>query len=277
MKKLIIGATLATSLLISSHPSYAASATPSIKVDNQTIVSDVQPETVNYRTMVPLRVISENLGATVIWSKSEVSIIKDSTKIVLHLNSTTAQKDSSNIILDAKPYLKNNRVFVPIRFIAEAFGCKVGYSKSTVSIETAPVVIDNIKIASVIRETRMIIGTTQQQISGNVNIKAIYDAITNNLGETVNAPAYYSELPSTDYLQSNHLIFNDSKGNKVHEWSIYGLTFTPTVEQKADFPSPLIHDNTTDHWYLFNKNAEKSIYNAIDKAFLNGSVQSKEL
>ena len=45
---------------MTSSPAYAADF--QIKVDGVTIASDVNPEVKSNRTMVPLRVISENLG-----------------------------------------------------------------------------------------------------------------------------------------------------------------------------------------------------------------------
>ena len=45
---------------MTSSPTYAADF--HIKVDGVTIASDVKPEVKSNRTMVPLRVISENLG-----------------------------------------------------------------------------------------------------------------------------------------------------------------------------------------------------------------------
>ena len=34
-------------------------------------------------------------------------------------------KNGKTVLFDVKPYLKNNRMMVPLRFIAETFGCNV--------------------------------------------------------------------------------------------------------------------------------------------------------
>ncbi len=71
MKKALFGLFLAIFLFVSSSSSFTYAADMQIKVDGVAVSSDVKPEIKNKRTMVPLRVISESLGATVEWSNSE--------------------------------------------------------------------------------------------------------------------------------------------------------------------------------------------------------------
>lgn len=59
----------------------------------------MKPENKNKRTMVPLRVISENLGASVEWSDSKVILAKNSIKVILTLNSSTAEKNGFQTII----------------------------------------------------------------------------------------------------------------------------------------------------------------------------------
>ena len=46
--------------------------------------------------------------------------------------------DGLAIVSDVEPQIKNNRVMVPLRFIAETFGCVVDYKDHTVVITTEP-------------------------------------------------------------------------------------------------------------------------------------------
>lgn len=132
MKKVIPGIALAISLVIASASAYAASN--QIKLGGAAVTADVKPEVKNGRMMVPLRVISENLGATVDWSNSVVTITKDDMKVTLKPNSSSAVKNGKTAKLDVQPYIKNDRVIVPLRFIAETFGCQVNYSNSIVTV-----------------------------------------------------------------------------------------------------------------------------------------------
>ncbi|CAM4394376.1 hypothetical protein FHS16_001950 [Paenibacillus endophyticus] len=100
----------------------------------------------NNRIMVPLRVISENLGASVFWSNSEVILAKNNIKVVLTLNSNIVMKSGVKMLLDVKPCIKENRIFVPLRFIAETFDCHVSYSKFKVNVETKPFLINGVEL-----------------------------------------------------------------------------------------------------------------------------------
>ena len=181
MKKAIIGVFLAIFLFISSSTTYAAEN--QIKVDGVAIASDVKPEIKNNRTMVPVRVISENLGASVEWSNSKVILAKSDMKVILTLNSSTAKKNGEKMLLDVKPYMKNNRIFVPLRFIAETFGCNVNYSNFAVTVDTEPLFIDGVQVKALQQEYHMTMGGVVQQINGNAYNETIYNIFVENKGK----------------------------------------------------------------------------------------------
>lgn len=89
-------------------------------------------------SMVPVRFISERLGAEVKWNAATNQItVKDQLNdktIILTLNSKTASVNGSSVQLDSAPILKNGSTFVPLRFIAEQLGCKVGFDNKTGSV-----------------------------------------------------------------------------------------------------------------------------------------------
>lgn len=60
--------------------------------------------------------------------------------IKLKLNSKILTKDGKETTMDVAPFAKDNRTFVPIRFVAEAFGLNVEWKQ-----ETGEVVISNRK------------------------------------------------------------------------------------------------------------------------------------
>ena len=91
----------------------------------------------NGRTMVPLRVISENLGAEVLWdgATQTVTLKSGSTEIKLTINSYTAFVNGTKYTMDAAPVISNaGRTMVPIRFITENFGKNVEYIAPTAQI-----------------------------------------------------------------------------------------------------------------------------------------------
>jgi len=88
----------------------------------------------NQYTMVPFRVIAESIGATVGWDGTarKVSYEFRGLKIFVWIGSRNAQlTDASgktkNVTLQAEPEIINGRTLVPLRFISEALGAKVGW------------------------------------------------------------------------------------------------------------------------------------------------------
>jgi hypothetical protein len=106
-----------------------AAPTVSIFVDGKQVISDVAPQIIQSRTMVPIRFVAEALGATVEWVAEErmVTIDKDQTFIKLYIDKKDASKNGQNISLDVPATIVNSRTLVPIRFISENLGCKVDW------------------------------------------------------------------------------------------------------------------------------------------------------
>ena len=128
-KKFILG----LSLLVISIPSLVlANSDIRLWMKGEIIKSDVAPYISEDRTMVPVRVISENLGKVVTWNNDDKKVtIKDEkgNEFSLVINEKFMEDISSNVYrkieLDVPAVIKDNRTFVPIRAIAEAFGEKV--------------------------------------------------------------------------------------------------------------------------------------------------------
>ncbi|MCY9548263.1 copper amine oxidase N-terminal domain-containing protein [Lysinibacillus xylanilyticus] len=275
MKKIFSGIFLAMILTLTSLPAYAANST--IKIDGVVVTSDAAPETKNNRTMVPLRVISENLGATVNWQDSKVTLTNNKMQITLQPNSNTVIKNGKTELLDVKPYLKNNRLFVPIRFIAETFGCQVNYQNSTVTINTAPLVMNNVKIKAVHYEYRMTMGGVVQQIQGNTYNNALYKVFTENKGKVVDAPADYSWQINLDdpgsYYKDGQYNFMSHENKSIQQFDLYSLNGPFPDEELKGYPEVLIHDVTADKWYSSTVKARESINQLIKTATNNGFVK----
>lgn len=232
------------------------------------------PETMNNRTMVPLRFISENLGAKVDWSNSEVTLSKSDMRVLLKLNNATAMKNGKTVLIDVKPYLKHNRVMVPLRFIAETFGCDVNYENSTINIAAEPLVINGVKVQALQHEYHMTMGGIVQQIKGNAYNKAIYDMFLANKGSRTETPANYSWQGDIDtpgsYYKIGKYDFLNPNGNSIQRFDIYGLINSHPAETLAEFPAVLLYDATGNQWYLFSDSAIQSINQLVDTAAKNG-------
>lgn len=91
---------------------------------------DQQPITLNSRTMIPIRAVSESLGWNVSWGENVVTITNNSHTLILYIGKNFYTIDSMRKTMDVPAQIINNRTMVPIRFVAEAFGYNVGYDGS---------------------------------------------------------------------------------------------------------------------------------------------------
>ncbi|MFT9487714.1 MAG: N-acetylmuramoyl-L-alanine amidase [Tepidibacillus sp.] len=108
-----------------------------ILIDGKVVLSDAPPIMTNTsRVIVPVRVISENLGYYVTYDskKKEVNIVSGQDRIRFVLNQATLWKNGTKIALDVAPISKNGRSFLPIRAISENFGAHVKWDASTQSV-----------------------------------------------------------------------------------------------------------------------------------------------
>lgn len=118
---------LSSSLFITLIPTLVnANNSPRIYIDNKEVLSNAPIIIEDNRTLVPLRFISESLGANVNWNDSEKSIQitknnESSLKIFCNSKIGIIENTSSNIFLEKEPKIINNRTYVPLRFITENF------------------------------------------------------------------------------------------------------------------------------------------------------------
>jgi hypothetical protein len=96
-------------------------------VNGKVVQLDAAPEIVNGRTFLPLRAISEALGATVdyIADTQGITVVLGTNTIGLQIGNTSAVVNGTVMTLDAPPYIKNSRTMVPLRVIAEGLGATV--------------------------------------------------------------------------------------------------------------------------------------------------------
>ena len=82
------------------------------------------------RVYMPLRFVSEALGAEVEWVQEEQKIVinKGHREIIMHSGSRDVDVDGENYTLDAALKLLNGRNMVPLRFVSEALGAGVAWT-----------------------------------------------------------------------------------------------------------------------------------------------------
>lgn len=98
-------------------------------VFGKAVKTDAPPILENDRAMVPSYFVAETLGATSSWdSATRTSTIKgNGVTITITANSKTAYINGKAVALDTAAFIRNDRMYVPMRFIAEALGAKVDW------------------------------------------------------------------------------------------------------------------------------------------------------
>ncbi len=88
----------------------------------------VDSKLVDGRTLVPVRVVSENLGSTVNWDAATGTItITGEATIVLSVKNNRAVVGKEVVELDVAPKVYDSRVYVPIRFVSECLKVVVNW------------------------------------------------------------------------------------------------------------------------------------------------------
>lgn len=98
---------------------------------------DVEPMLINSRTMVPMRVIFEALGAKVDWDGSTQTAIGETKKttVKITIGKDYLLKNDNIVVLDSPAVVISGRTLVPVRAIAESLDCKVEWYGETQVVE----------------------------------------------------------------------------------------------------------------------------------------------
>lgn len=126
-------------LLLLPTTSFGAEALKPIKLfmnEKQLDVQGVQPRIVNDNTIVPVRIIVEQIGAHVSWDEatSKVTIVKDKINIQLVINNVTALINGKKETLEVSPKIENGSTMLPLRFIGELLGIEFKWDGATSSV-----------------------------------------------------------------------------------------------------------------------------------------------
>ncbi|UOF89450.1 NlpC/P60 family protein [Fodinisporobacter ferrooxydans] len=133
MKKFVT--TLMTVGVLSVCSVFGTQAFAATNVQNVVQFPDAKPfiDQQNH-TQVPIRFISQSLGYHVRWQSKgqQIQVIMNdgSKQVVLETDQPFAYVNGVQTSLDSNPVIKDNRTYVPLRFVAEAFGSNVQWNPS---------------------------------------------------------------------------------------------------------------------------------------------------
>jgi len=137
-------------LLSMSYPINTAEEIPTIKstvkfiigkkscsIDEQSKAMDVAPFVSGGRSYVPIKYLSEVIGANVSWSETSqsVTIKKDNIVVVLRIGNKVIVVNGKEITMDVVPIIRDGRTYLPAKYVAEAFGYTVDWNATTQTIK----------------------------------------------------------------------------------------------------------------------------------------------
>ena len=108
-----------------------------VLVDGRQLAFDVDPVIENDRTLVPMRLIFEALGAKVDWDETSrtADAVRGETTIRITIDNTEMVKNDEIVTLDAPARLIGGRTLVPVRAVSEGLGAQVGWDAATRTVQ----------------------------------------------------------------------------------------------------------------------------------------------
>ena len=240
----LVIATIFTAIFATAISASAAGAAPNVRV-NASLVEfpDAQPFIdSNDRTLIPVRFVTEALGATVTWEQSTATAVIEQNGITVRVPigsdtiSITENGKTTTAKMDTAAIIKQDRTYVPIRYVAEALGCFVDYSNAYNVVEIHACNTKNGNFtAATIKEFRAQPLTTDEKASSNYTKRKAAGEDVNKLGLY---GLYRETFTDPDYGFANaheHWICDEAK----REVTDYFKTTRDSVTYKGD-RAPLV-------------------------------------
>ena len=141
MKKIALVLVLCV-LLSSCINAFAQDKEVVVKINGKPIHTPVPARIVEGRTVLPMRVVFERLGAVVTWVETDKLIFatKGNTLLVMQPDNCNiaVQKTDTNekktVKLDVAPFIDNGHTLVPVRAVAEALEAEVSWDETTYTV-----------------------------------------------------------------------------------------------------------------------------------------------
>ena len=232
--------------------SYAAEPTVNLVINDNKVVSDVPPIIVNNRTMLPVNIVSTNLGADVNWNSKTriVDVNKNGIHIQFNIDTKKVFVNGVQKAVDPSVTVKNDRSYLPAAFLTEQLGAKIEWKQETrtVIITDSPVAKDPVEVSD-------------RPANEIKHVRYLNNIFTVSFQETIDKPAHFYlqnpdrivvDIPKTalkpdqaDGKLSDDLAFVPNAYIKDIRYSQYDENTVRIVAdlQKASSYSVIVNDN----------------------------------
>ncbi|MGA9273635.1 MAG: copper amine oxidase N-terminal domain-containing protein [Candidatus Cybelea sp.] len=131
LPRALAAAVITTTLVVTTSPQAVFAQPVTVRLNGQTLFLNPAPIVREGRVFVPLRGIFEHMGASVVYSAGTINATKQNTTVQLRIGSTQATVNGQPQTLDVAPFIIGASTYVPLRFVAQAFGAVVGWEQAT--------------------------------------------------------------------------------------------------------------------------------------------------
>ncbi len=223
----------------------------SVKVNGNEINTNVSPQIIDGRTMIPVRDIFEAVGAQVEWDSETktISSSKGSKSVSMSIGSNVMYVDGEMVTMDTAPQIIDGRTVAPARYVAEAFGYNVewdGENKIVIITEADSNEEEensSVNDVSSQRETT----TITTEAATEATTEATTEKVTETTTETTTASSTSSEIRRNfkkeiiDFVKKSYNLY----------------VSTGSADETSLFESDTIN-STADNWEaVANNSAEK--------------------
>ena len=125
------------SFVIAIGASFALEVEVTVKLNDQQIKSDQKNLLIEDRVFVLARFVTEALNGKIDWIEEtrEVTIALEDTNIKLAIDSDIAYVNGNEYKLDSRPFIREGRTYIPVRFVSENLNCAVQWIPETFTVD----------------------------------------------------------------------------------------------------------------------------------------------
>ena len=138
MKKIFM-TILAALMLTANITALAEGNSPSVYLNGTKMTFETEPfiDEASERTLVPMRDIFDAVGAVVQWDETTKTVIavKGNSFVTLQIGSPKAFINSESHTLDVNAVIKDDKTFVPLRFVSEALGAEIEWDNDNYAVK----------------------------------------------------------------------------------------------------------------------------------------------
>lgn len=218
----------------------ASSYSAKIYLDGQQInvSSGAKVENINGTVMVPIRIVSENLGFQVDWSKATktVTVQDGSQKVTMTIGSQYADINGQRVQMTKAPILRGGTTIVPIRFVSEQMGMQVRWDNGTKSVHLTSGHAGSNPDGDAGAHTATVDGIT---FSDNKLMVAVTGNAKPSISKLGNPDRIVIDMVNTEFSDSFGSMNDYDEVNKFGQMTVSGYSDVKSVRYSLYNSSPL--------------------------------------